>query len=379
MANEIKYENLFNDSGKCLTPEQMKLYVQNVLSPIEKRNVENHLLECEFCSDAVEGLKQANFAEYQNEVAILNRQIKRRVKYNSRKHIFYSPWKIIAVAASVLFLILLSGIYFDWFLHTRFENVAKNIQDLSSKVSNLAMLKKDERKDTITIIKEKNADNIYSSTATATEDITPLSESANAEIDSTKKPEEQTVAALDKDAAEVLSKNNVAANSKNEVAISADEELKSTSKMKSLSSPSASIPSANYNNVNNENVAAKKIAIPQNPDETEGLKQYNAKNFVKAISSLNNVVAKEPTNFQAKYYLGMSYMQAGKYIEAIKQFDAIMLSNNQDWFDDARYQKALSHLKIEDELTAKNLFEQIVSENGKYKTEAQQQLDGLQK
>ena len=39
--------------------------------------------------------------------------------------ILYSPWKLIAVAASVLFLVLLTGIYFDWFLHTRFENVAK--------------------------------------------------------------------------------------------------------------------------------------------------------------------------------------------------------------------------------------------------------------
>ena len=88
---------------------------------------------------------------------------------------------------------------------------------------------------------------------------------------------------------------------------------------------------------------------------------------------LNNVVAKEPTNFQAKYYLGMSYLLAGKNIEAIKQFDVIMFNNNQDWYDDARYQKALAHLKIEDQTTAKNLFEQIVSEGGKYKTEAQQQ------
>ena len=109
------------------------------------------------------------------------------------------------------------------------------------------------------------------------------------------------------------------------------------------------------------------------------MKQFNAKNYTKAIVSLNNVVAKEPTNFQAKYYLGMSYMQAGKFIEAIKQFDVIMFNNNQDWYDDARYEKALAHLKIDDQSTAKNLFEQIVSENGKYKTDAQQQLEAMEK
>ena len=379
MANENSYQNLFISNINCLSPEQMKLYLQNVLSPAEKRAVENHLLECEFCSDAMEGLKQLAVDNYQYEVDILNRQIKRRVKYNSRKNILYSPWKLIAVAASVLFLVLLTGIYFDWFLHTRFENVAKNIQDLSSKVSNLALLKKEEKKDTITIIKEKNNDNVYSSTATATDDISPLNEGTATTVDSAIAKEETMTVNNGE------TKNNAHQNLKDEENNTSEKNIamadleNKTSKMKMMSSPSSSIPSANYNNNNSENQTDKKITTIKNPEENEGLKQYNAKNYTKAIASLNNVVTKEPTNYQAKYYLGMSYMQAGKYIEAIKQFDAIMVNNNSDWYDDARYQKALSHLKIDDMATAKNLLEQIVSENGKYKSDAQQQLDELNK
>ncbi len=379
MANENSYQNLFISNSNCLSPEQMKLYLQNVLSPAEKRAVENHLLECEFCSDAMEGLKQLAVDNYQYEVDILNRQIKRRVKYNSRKNILYSPWKLIAVAASVLFLVLLTGIYFDWFLHTRFENVAKNIQDLSSKVSNLALLKKEEKKDTITIIKEKNNDNVYSSTATATDDISPLNEGTATTVDSAIAKEETMTVNNGE------TKNNAHQNLKDEENNTSEKNIamadleNKTSKMKMMSSPSSSIPSANYNNNNSENQTDKKITTIKNPEENEGLKQYNAKNYTKAIASLNNVVTKEPTNYQAKYYLGMSYMQAGKYIEAIKQFDAIMVNNNSDWYDDARYQKALSHLKIDDMATAKNLLEQIVSENGKYKSDAQQQLDELNK
>ena len=379
MANENSYQNLFISNSNCLSPEQMKLYLQNVLSPAEKRAVENHLLECEFCSDAMEGLKQLAVDNYQYEVDILNRQIKRRVIYNSRKNILYSPWKLIAVAASVLFLVLLTGIYFDWFLHTRFENVAKNIQDLSSKVSNLALLKKEEKKDTITIIKEKNNDNVYSSTATATDDISPLNEGTATTVDSAIAKEETMTVNNGE------TKNNAHQNLKDEENNTSEKNIamadleNKTSKMKMMSSPSSSIPSANYNNNNSENQTDKKITTIKNPEENEGLKQYNAKNYTKAIASLNNVVTKEPTNYQAKYYLGMSYMQAGKYIEAIKQFDAIMVNNNSDWYDDARYQKALSHLKIDDMATAKNLLEQIVSENGKYKSDAQQQLDELNK
>ena len=264
-------------------------------------------------------------------------------------------------------------------MHTRFENVAKNIQDLSSKVSNLALLKKEEKKDTITIIKEKNNDNVYSSTATATDDISPLNEGTATTVDSAIAKEETMTVNNGE------TKNNAHQNLKDEENNTSEKNIamadleNKTSKMKMMSSPSSSIPSANYNNNNSENQTDKKITTIKNPEENEGLKQYNAKNYTKAIASLNNVVTKEPTNYQAKYYLGMSYMQAGKYIEAIKQFDAIMVNNNSDWYDDARYQKALSHLKIDDMATAKNLLEQIVSENGKYKSDAQQQLDELNK
>jgi hypothetical protein len=58
MAEQIKNIFASNNDVQCISAEQMKLYVQNLLSPIEKRTIENHLLECEFCNDAVEGLKQ---------------------------------------------------------------------------------------------------------------------------------------------------------------------------------------------------------------------------------------------------------------------------------------------------------------------------------
>jgi len=115
MAEQIK--NIFssNDDAQCISAEQMKLYVQNLLSPIEKRNIENHLLECEFCNDAVEGLKQSNFQEYTKALTSLNKEFKRRKRNTSRLKILYSPWKVTAVAASVCFLLIGTGIYFDWF------------------------------------------------------------------------------------------------------------------------------------------------------------------------------------------------------------------------------------------------------------------------
>jgi len=112
-------------------------------------------------------------------------------------------------------------------------------------------------------------------------------------------------------------------------------------------------------------------------EKAEGINLLKNKNYTKAISVLNSAMVKEPQNLEVKYYLGLCYYLSGSYIESIKQFDFIMLSNNQQWYELARYQKALAHLKINDTITAKNIFEQIISENGKYAPNAKDRLDEI--
>ncbi len=381
MSNKATYSHLFFNESNCLTALQMKNYVQNNLSADEKRVVENHLLECEFCSDAVEGLKQNQVGDYQKEIELLNLQIKRRTNYSQRKKIIYSPWRIIGVAASVLFLVMGLGIYFGWFLNTRFENVAKNISDLSSKVSSLASISKKEKTDTVTIIKDKAAENPYSRNVSATDDTSPLNEEMEKQNDTIQKSSEEMVAqnSISTDANKPESITNADKSATSKALDDAESKKmmpkKLIQKVENNSTAPTLVSASNLSENNNE----KNFVIDKNPDAIEGLKQYNSKNYAKTISLLNNVVAKEPNNFEAKYYLGMSYMQLNKNIEAITQFDAILLTNDQEWFDDARYQKALAHLNIEDKLTAETIFQQIIAENGKYKTEAEQQMVSIKK
>ncbi|MFM2225454.1 MAG: Outer rane lipoprotein [Bacteroidota bacterium] len=385
-----QYKHIFssNDDVQCISAEQMKLYVQNLLSPIEKRNVENHLLECEFCNDAVEGLKQSNFQEYNKALTTLNKEFRRRKRNTSRLKILYSPWKVTAVAASVCFLLIGTGIYFDLFLNIRFQKVAQNIESLSSQIGQLANLNKSEKKDTVTIFKETVTENNSLSQPTATDDLTPpivneeaekldsIEKSVAAAEDVTKdlsienKPAE-TIAMVDAEddgAAKMISKKPMVEKKAKAEANLNKEAISKTGATQTFATAPATISNISVSNFDKNASSSEKA---------EGINLLKNKNYIKAISILNAAAVKEQQNFEVKYYLGLSYYLSGNYIEAIKQFDFIMLSNNQQWYEIARYQKALAHLKINDVATAKNIFEQIISENGKYSPNAEKQLNEL--
>ncbi|MEY4876527.1 MAG: hypothetical protein RL708_1676 [Bacteroidota bacterium] len=387
MAEQYKHIFSSNDDVQCISAEQMKLYVQNLLSPIEKRTIENHLLECEFCNDAVEGLKQSNFQEYNKVLTTLNKEFRRRKRNTSRLKILYSPWKVTAVAASVCFLLIGTGIYFDLFLNTRFQNVAQNIESLSSQIGQLANLNKSEKKDTVTIFKEAVIENNNLSQPTATDDLTPpivneeaekldsveksvaVAEDVTKDLSFENKPTETiAMADVEDDAVKVASKKPmVEKKAKAEVDVN-KEAITKTGASQTFSSSPASVSNISVSNFDKNASSSEKA---------EGINLLKNKNYTKAISVLNTAAVKEPQNFEVKYYLGLSHYLSGNYIEAIKQFDFIMLSNNQQWYEIARYQKALAHLKINDTITAKNIFDQIISENGKFANDAQKQLEEI--
>ena len=53
--NTDKYKNIFVPSG-CISVEQLFNYQNKKLSKKEMHEVEKHLLDCQLCSDALEGL-----------------------------------------------------------------------------------------------------------------------------------------------------------------------------------------------------------------------------------------------------------------------------------------------------------------------------------
>jgi len=95
----------------CISEEMLTKYVSCELSSEEKHNVEKHLVDCEMCSDAVEGLKIVGDEKKISQITSdLNRKIQTRINATQEKKegkviFLYQYRSQLAVAASVVVLL----------------------------------------------------------------------------------------------------------------------------------------------------------------------------------------------------------------------------------------------------------------------------------
>ena len=73
------YQNILNHQD-CIPEEKLLNYIEGKLSPQDANSVEQHLLECELCSDALEGLKLLHPEKARAITAELNNKIDKRIE-----------------------------------------------------------------------------------------------------------------------------------------------------------------------------------------------------------------------------------------------------------------------------------------------------------
>jgi TonB family protein len=107
MSSINKY---INHQDSHLSEEQMMRYQKGRMSPAEMREVELHLLNCEMCSDAMEGFELISSEEFTSDMKDIKSMLQESlgVEKPQRKH-FYLHF---AAAASVLLLIVSSIVFF---------------------------------------------------------------------------------------------------------------------------------------------------------------------------------------------------------------------------------------------------------------------------
>jgi len=66
-------------SGECISEEMMLNYIEGKVSSAEQQRIEKHLLECEFCNDAFEGLSASGHSEVRESLKELDRKIDERL------------------------------------------------------------------------------------------------------------------------------------------------------------------------------------------------------------------------------------------------------------------------------------------------------------
>lgn len=109
-----KVNNIFEHTN-CLSEEMLTKYVSGKLSSAQKHEVEKHLVDCEMCSDAAEGLAMiADKGRVQVITSELNRKIREKTDKRKMKIVFLGQYRMqMSVAAS---LVLLVGLV--WFFRS---------------------------------------------------------------------------------------------------------------------------------------------------------------------------------------------------------------------------------------------------------------------
>ncbi len=359
MSKLFDHINQGSAKSECLSEEQLIAYIQGQLSSSEIKSLEEHVNSCELCNDALDGLLndegKLNALGKQEVPEAVNR-INKRLDHRSRKenrlipiHI-YSPWRMIGVAAAVVFIVLGVGVYFNLFVNTRLQIVADNLEKMKSELSSLSFSKEH---DTITIVKEQTKIAAKDDKADAF-DTSPLAElNSNNDSAQTVTAEEPTL-----ESAPIAMNDADAGNS----APALEDKMVETTPnvaMKSKAQVDVATPSVSNEQLNQINQSLK------------------SSNFTRAAALCYAILNKDQSQYKVRYLLGLSLMGQKKYIDAIQQFDIIMVQTNDDIYDAARYQKALAHIKINDPITAKAILQQIISEGGTYKAQAETSLKEL--
>ena len=102
-----KLKNIFSESG-CPADGVLQKYLNGELSQSQKHDIEKHLIDCEMCSDELEGLRLMNDSERLNTIIEkINNQIDNKTKIRILKPLF----SFVRIAAVLLILIIIGSMY----------------------------------------------------------------------------------------------------------------------------------------------------------------------------------------------------------------------------------------------------------------------------
>lgn len=116
-----------------------------------------------------------------------------------------------------------------------------------------------------------------------------------------------------------------------------------------------------------QTVAADKIL-------KSGLFYFNKGKYNKALAEFQLLLEANPNDVNSLFYSAVAYYQIGKYDRTIKNLETVLKNANNVFHPEAKWNLALSNLKIGEKGKAKQLLIEIVTEKGFYSKRAADKL-----
>ncbi|MFH2142120.1 MAG: tetratricopeptide repeat protein [Bacteroidota bacterium] len=107
-------------------------------------------------------------------------------------------------------------------------------------------------------------------------------------------------------------------------------------------------------------------------DLQSGLLAYDSKRYKESTEILNKVLINKPEDATAKFYLGMTYIETGKYEKAVESLSVLANKDDNFYTDQACWYLALCYIKTDqNQLAVKYLKKLTREKTGYYKTRAE--------
>jgi TolA-binding protein len=349
----------------CPSPEALSAYANDDLAKAEIRRIEMHVLECPLCSEAIELYMQGEA----KTITAIDKSVSQYID-NQYDRKIVPIWKRVStygIAAS--FLLVFGAMYF--LAKPKENNLAEAIPSIDNQTIKV---------DTITQVEPKtladNSETRKEKTTRTLEKPPILAEDRAITTAPPPAPQAEMMQAEDAIIAPQVSAKPTTAKiditQANDVVILPQRSVPAASKKQ----PEVTFtPNSGYPTQEKDVVTkAKKSYVP--PDLLrKGTAFYKTNNFAEATKVFKEILADEPNNQSALYFLGLSEQGRGFYQNAIEPFSKIE-TNNQN-YSEAQYQLALSYLEINKLAKAKAILQVLSESENPRKAEALQLLKQL--
>lgn len=367
----------------CLSSQEMLDYTQGILSTQEQHRIEKHLLDCEFCSDALEGIQMMknpnSLLAIEEELNLeIDSMTSEEEEDNDEKVKVLFPWRM----AAAIVLIFIST-FTLWIVIPK-----NNTQELMSEKSVAYPAPSEISSEPLQENQEMQVPNeqiktLSKSQAPAFVEREVQVEDAVTEStpESNQKGNEEIFSAVP--AAEAKEENDVeTSKSKNEVVKASEADLAASENVQSGTSTSevAVVQKKSAAQVTTSSARQKDEGASDDSNKfstddlyKKGIKEYKNKKYAAAITYLEQCTNKP----EALFYNGVSYFLIDNPHLALSKLEKYIQTNQSTYREAACWYMGLSYLKLDNKSAAKQSFEKVLPFKGEFEKQAMEMLKSL--
>lgn len=385
-------QHIFMEDG-CISEQAIFSYIGKSLTADEMLAVENHLAECEMCSDALEGYSLMTNKEKIAKIVI---DIKNEIDEKSfipGKGKSYLYWRLSAYAASVAIVL---GTVLVLYLNLRKQEgsrisqvgtVKKDIENIGEKKNKDVQQHGTYESNTL-IALQKSAEKSNSPATGETFHTVDLilSDKSKEDVnipDNTTGQEEKKVPLVKDDEVEkdngvvvggAIHLDDSSVNGKRESGDNSglhDEQVREVSYQEVVvTSRSGRKQKSSYKSSNEAPAKEKAKDIPVPASQDEDLQDSKMSGKI-ALEEQNEILKKNPSDYSSLYYSGVSYYNLKKFKKCISQLDKVLSAKDGEFYEDALWYKAQALIALNKKTEAMAVLDQIISGGKKYNKQAE--------